>query len=95
VESDKVFGERALRPLLFFFLVKVAMTQMILKGYYNTTFGGMMVEYKTVKIPVATYNQVVELQEKLEGKKEYEWIGALALGAIIGYAVTKILEEED
>lgn len=50
--------------------------------------------FTTIRVPIEVKERAEELRNKLQQKKEYNWLGTLALGAVLGYALTKILEEE-
>jgi len=54
----------------------------------------MAEEFTTIRVPVKVKEQAEALRGKLQGKKEYDWVGTLALGAVLGYALARILEEE-
>lgn len=51
-------------------------------------------KFTTVRVPTEVRNQAEELRKVLQKKEALKWVGALALGAVIGYALAKILEEE-
>lgn len=50
--------------------------------------------FTTIRVPVEVKKRAEQLRDKLQQKKEYNWLGTLALGAVLGYALGKILEEE-
>jgi hypothetical protein len=54
----------------------------------------MAEEFTTIRVPVKVKQQAEELRAKLQKKKEYSWLGTLALGAVLGYALAEILKED-
>ncbi len=51
--------------------------------------------FTTIRVPQQVKKQVEQLRERIQQREEYRWIGTLALGAVIGYALVKVLEEND
>ena len=50
-------------------------------------------KFTTIRVPSYVKDQAEELRDKLQTKEEYKWIGTLALGAVLGYALSEILKE--
>lgn len=51
-------------------------------------------KFTTVRVPAEVRDQAEKLREVLRKREDLRWIGTLALGAVIGYALAKILEDE-
>ena len=51
-------------------------------------------KFTTVRVPTEVKEQAEKLREVLQKREDLKWVGVLALGAVIGYAIAKILEEE-
>ena len=50
--------------------------------------------YTTVRVPIEVKEKAERLKETLQKREDLKWVGTLALGAVIGYALAKILEDE-
>jgi len=48
----------------------------------------------TVRIRKDAYYQAEKLKKQLERKEQFKFLGTIALGAVIGYAIAKALEDE-
>lgn len=50
--------------------------------------------FTTIRVPVEVKEQAEKLRKELKKREEYKWLGNLALGSVISYALSKILEDE-
>lgn len=50
--------------------------------------------YTTIRVPVSVKEQAEKLKAHLESRPEYKWIGTLALGAVLGYAISESLRKD-
>ena len=51
--------------------------------------------FTTIRVPVRVKEQAEELRSKLQKKDQYSWLGTLALGAVLGYALSESLKEDN
>ena len=51
-------------------------------------------KFTTIRVPLEVRDQAEELQKQLQQREDLKWIGTIALGAVLAYALTKMLEEE-
>ncbi|PJC44588.1 hypothetical protein CO038_03280 [Candidatus Pacearchaeota archaeon CG_4_9_14_0_2_um_filter_39_13] len=49
--------------------------------------------YTTIRVPISVKKQAEKLKAHLESRPEYKWIGTLALGAVLGYAISESLRK--
>lgn len=51
-------------------------------------------KYTTIRVPVKVKEQAEKLRAHLQSRPEYKWIGTLALGAVLGYAISESLRKD-
>lgn len=49
--------------------------------------------YTTIRVPISVKKQAEKLKAHLQSRPEYKWIGTLALGAVLGYAISESLRK--
>ena len=52
-------------------------------------------KFTTVRVPIEVKKNAEMLRQKLQQNTDLRWLGHLALGAIIGYAIGRMLEKDD
>ncbi len=45
--------------------------------------------YTTIRVPIEVKEEADRLREQLEQNEDYKWVGAIALGAVLLYALSK------
>jgi len=51
-------------------------------------------KFTTVRVPIEVRKNAEALRHRLQQHPDLKWLGHLALGAIIGYAIGKLMEED-